>query len=168
MSNWIKLQLLLSVMLLNYFKRASVLRHWLNCSFSIMSEFIFSTSCLLTFQSSFLMDLLNGTLNWNESCLCHLWVSQKQVFLQLHQTLKFAKQHTNIDKNDLRIINHCRKSLLFSDNKTWKKKTTDSCFDDTIGIWWSRICGLVGLYIQSKLEEVLPKSNRWPTFIKKS
>ena len=86
----------------------------------------------------------------------------------LHQTFKFAKQHTNIDKNDLRIINHCRKSLLFSDNKTWKKKTTDSCFDDTIGIWWSRICGLVGLYIQSKLEEVLPKSNRWPTFIKKS
>ena len=52
----------------------------------------------------------------------------------LHQTFKFAKQHTNIDKNDLRIINHCRKSLLFSDNKTWKKKTTDSCFDDTIGI----------------------------------
>ena len=26
----------------------------------------------------------------------------------LHQTLKFAKQHTNIYKNDLRIINHCR------------------------------------------------------------
>ena len=36
----------------------------------------------------------------------------------LHQTLEFAKQHANIDKNDLRIINHCRKSLLFSDNKT--------------------------------------------------
>ena len=40
----------------------------------------------------------------------------------LHQTFKFAKQHTNIDKNNLRIINHCHKSLLFSDNKTWKKR----------------------------------------------
>ena len=40
----------------------------------------------------------------------------------LHQTFRFAKQHTNIDKNDLRIINHCQKSLLFSDNKIWKKR----------------------------------------------
>ena len=38
----------------------------------------------------------------------------------LHKTLKFAKQRTNIDKNDLRIINHCCKSLLFSDNNTWE------------------------------------------------
>ena len=28
----------------------------------------------------------------------------------LHQTIKFAKQHTNFEKNDLRIINNCRKS----------------------------------------------------------
>ena len=34
----------------------------------------------------------------------------------LQKTFKFAKQHTSIDKNDLRIINHCRKSLLFHDN----------------------------------------------------
>ena len=42
----------------------------------------------------------------------------------LHQTLKFAKRHKkheNMKNNDLRIINHCRKSLLFSDNKTLKK-----------------------------------------------
>ena len=51
----------------------------------------------------------------------------------LHQTFKFAKQHTNIDKNDLRIINHYRKSLHFSDDKNWKKKTTESCFDVTTG-----------------------------------
>ena len=42
----------------------------------------------------------------------------------LHETFKFAKQHTHIGKNDLRLINHCRKSLLFSDNKTWKNKMT--------------------------------------------
>ena len=47
----------------------------------------------------------------------------------LHQTLKFAKHHTNIDKNDLCIINHCRRSLLFFDIKTWKNKLTDSCYD---------------------------------------
>ena len=78
----------------------------------------------------------------------------------LHQTFKFAKQHTNIDKNDLRIINHCCKSLLFSDNKTWKNKMTDSCFDVIMGSFdGAETCELVGLYIQSKLEKVLPKSN---------
>ena len=78
----------------------------------------------------------------------------------LHQTLKSAKQHTNIDKNDLYIINHCSKLLLFSDNKTWKKKLTDSCFDVKMGSFdGAEICELVGLYIQSKLEKILPKSN---------
>ena len=94
----------------------------------------------------------------------------------LHQTFKFAKQHTNIDKNDLRIINHCCKSLLFSDNKTGKKKATDACFDVIMGGFdGAEICELVGLYIQSKLEKILPKSNfglyiprRWTTLIKKS
>ena len=47
----------------------------------------------------------------------------------LHQTLKFAKHYTNIDKNDLCIINHCRKSLLFFDHKTLKNKLTDSYLD---------------------------------------
>ena len=78
----------------------------------------------------------------------------------LHQTFKFAKQHTNIDKNDQHIINYCRKLLLFSDNKTWKKKTTDSCFDAIMGSFdGAEICELVGLYIQSKQEKILPKSN---------
>ena len=78
----------------------------------------------------------------------------------LYQTLKFAKQYTNIEKNDLSTINHCCKSLLFSDKKTWKKKLTDSCFDVTMGSFdEAEICELVGLYIQSKLEKILSKSN---------
>ena len=70
----------------------------------------------------------------------------------LHQTLEFAKQHTNIDKNDLRIINHCRKSSLFSDNNTWKKKSTDSCFDVTMGSLdgVEEICELLGLYWKTR------------------
>ena len=78
----------------------------------------------------------------------------------LHQTLKFTKQRININKNDLRIINHCYKLLLFSDNKSWKKKTTDSCFEATMGSFdGAEICELVGLYIRSKVEKILSKSN---------
>ena len=68
----------------------------------------------------------------------------------LNNAFDFAKQHVNIDENNLRIIKHCQKSLLFHDNETWKKKTTDSCFDVTMGSFdGAEICQLVGLYIQS-------------------
>ena len=55
---------------------------------------------------------------------------------------------------------HCRKSLLFFGNETWKKKSTESCFDVTMGSFdGAEICELVGLYIQSNLENILPKTN---------
>ena len=51
-----------------------------------------------------------------------------------------------------------------------------SCSDATMGSFdGAEICELVRLYIQSKLEKILPKSNfglyiprQWTTFIKKS
>ena len=40
----------------------------------------------------------------------------------LKTSLSFAKEYQNIPDKDIRIINHCRKSLLFNDNRPWKKK----------------------------------------------
>ena len=66
----------------------------------------------------------------------------------------------NIDKNSLHIINHCCKLLIFFDNSIWKKKLTDSYSDVTMFSFdETEICELVGLYIQSKLEKILPKLN---------
>ena len=45
----------------------------------------------------------------------------------LDDAINFAKQHANITDENLRIIKHCRKSLLFNNNKSWKKRNTDSC-----------------------------------------
>ena len=36
--------------------------------------------------------------------------------------INFAKKHTNIDKERLRTTKHCRKSLLFLSNESWKKR----------------------------------------------
>ena len=78
----------------------------------------------------------------------------------LTNTIRFAKLHTTIDDKDLRLIMHCRKSLLFFGNETWKKKSTESCFDVTRGSFdGAEICELVRLYIQSNLENILPKTN---------
>ena len=55
---------------------------------------------------------------------------------------------------------HCRKSLLFFSNETWKNKSTESCFDVTMDSFdGAEICEIVGFYIQSNLENILPKTN---------
>ena len=38
------------------------------------------------------------------------------------KALIFAKQHTNISEQDVEIIMHCRKSLLFDKGIPWAKK----------------------------------------------
>ena len=74
--------------------------------------------------------------------------------------IQFAKLHTTIDDKDLRLAMDCRKSLLFSSNETWKKKSTQSCFDVTMGSFdGAGISELVALYTQSNLENILPKIN---------
>ena len=40
----------------------------------------------------------------------------------LKTSLSFAKEYQDIPEEDIRIINHCHKSLLFNDNQPWKKK----------------------------------------------
>ena len=40
----------------------------------------------------------------------------------LDNEILFAQQYIDIPEKDLRIIKHCRKSLLYNDNKSWKKK----------------------------------------------
>ena len=78
----------------------------------------------------------------------------------LTNAIQLAKLHTTIDDKDLRLIMHYRKSLLSFGNETWKKKSTESCFDVTMGSFdGAEICELVGLYIQSNLEDILPKTN---------
>ena len=53
---------------------------------------------------------------------------------------------------------HYRKSLLFFGNDTWKKKSTESCFDVTMDSFpGAEISELVALYIPSNLENILPK-----------
>ena len=65
----------------------------------------------------------------------------------LDTAMTFTRSHGDISNVELRTIKHCRKSLLFSNNEAWKKKSTDSSFDVTMGSYDSaEICELVGIY----------------------
>ena len=78
----------------------------------------------------------------------------------LTNVIQFAKLYTTTDDKDLRLIMYFRKSSLFFGNKTWKKKLTENCFSVTMGSFYAaEICELAGLYIQSNLENILPKTN---------
>ena len=78
----------------------------------------------------------------------------------LKTSLSFAKEYQDIPEEDIRIINHCRKSLLFNNNQQWKKKNAEGCFDVTMGSYdGAEICELVGIYILSRLSTIIDKND---------
>ena len=75
----------------------------------------------------------------------------------LNEALTFGKSITNIDEETLRIIQHCRKSILFTNDKVWIKKESD-IFDVTMGSFdGAEVCELVGLYLLNQLKIKFPQ-----------
>ena len=71
------------------------------------------------------------------------------------KAIEHAKLYTGVTQQQLDIILHARKSLLFSKDKTWEKTTNESLFDITMGSYdCAGICEFVGLYTLSILGEV--------------
>ena len=61
----------------------------------------------------------------------------------LKTSLSFPNKNQNGPEEDIRIINHCRKSLLFSDNQPWQKNDSEGYFDVTMGSYdGEEICKL--------------------------
>ena len=76
----------------------------------------------------------------------------------LNKAINFAENYTSISHENIRIIKHCRKSLLFYNNEPWKRKENDSSFDVTMGSYAdAELCKLIGICIQSLLEITLEK-----------
>ena len=60
----------------------------------------------------------------------------------------------------MRVIKHSRKSLLFFKNEAWTKKSSNNCFDVTMGSYdGAEICELVGLHILDELSKILNKND---------
>ena len=77
----------------------------------------------------------------------------------LDYAISIAKEHITIPDDDIRIIKHCRKSLLFNKDETWNKKPNSS-FDVTMGSDdGAQVCELVGLCILSLLAEFISQQD---------
>ena len=58
----------------------------------------------------------------------------------------------NFTSDELELIMHSRKTLLFWQDSTWVKKEGNKDFDIPMGCYdEAEICKLVGIYIQNKI-----------------
>ena len=125
------------------------------------------------------MEKFNGKIQWKNSHSVIKWFEKiddkpNHMFLTfdivefypsiskelLERVIEWAKTLTPISDDDITIIQHARKSLLFAGVTPWVKRNTDSTFDVTMGSFdGAEICELVGLFILSKLELELEHDN---------
>ena len=64
----------------------------------------------------------------------------------LDKAISFASNHTTVSLEDIRIIKHNRKSLLFHSEEAWKKEESCSRFDVTMGSYdGAELCILIGI-----------------------
>ena len=70
----------------------------------------------------------------------------------LDKAISHAMKYTTITNDTMQTILHSRKSLLFTDQQAWVKKSGDPEFDVTMGSYdGAEICELVGLFILHSL-----------------
>ena len=77
----------------------------------------------------------------------------------LDNALSLAKQHAEISDRDLRITKHYRKLLLYHENRTWKKKSSDNYFDVAMGSYDGvKVCELFCNLVLSTANSILKES----------
>ena len=77
----------------------------------------------------------------------------------LDKAIGFARSRSDLSPEDIELIKHCRKSLLFDpQGQPWHR--TDSLFDVTMGAPdGAEVCELVGVYLLSKIQSILPANS---------
>ena len=76
------------------------------------------------------------------------------------KSIAHAKLYTSITQQQLDIILHARKSLLFSKDKPWEKRNNEPLFDIIMSSYdGAEICELLGLYILSILGKIYGVQN---------
>ena len=78
----------------------------------------------------------------------------------LDQALSWASNLTDVALEEISIIKHARKSLLFNNGKPWIKRDSNSLFDVTMSRNdGAEICELVGLFTLNHLGKKFGKEN---------
>ena len=77
----------------------------------------------------------------------------------LRDAISWAKAFISISDSDMKLIFHCRKMFLFLEDDVWVKKDNPD-FDVSMGgLDSAEVCELVGLYILSQMERLIPRED---------
>ena len=78
----------------------------------------------------------------------------------LQKSITFAEEFIQIKPEDIDIIFHSRKSLLYNKNEPWVKSKGREEFDVTMGSYdGAEVCELVGLFLLHLMSQKLKKEN---------
>ena len=78
----------------------------------------------------------------------------------LKKSINYTKSFTTLEENVIWAIKLARKSLIFSKDQTWVKKSGNELFEVTMGSFdGAEICKLVALYLLNKLSKLLGNDN---------
>ena len=84
--------------------------------------------------------------------VCEFYPSINEKLLS--KVLDFASKYRPIRRHERDIILHAERSLLFSSDSTWEKKSSNDLFDVTMGSFdGAETCELVGCYLLSLLTD---------------
>ena len=76
------------------------------------------------------------------------------------EAVSFAKLYYDFTSDELELIMHSRKTLLFWQDSAWVKKEGHEDFDIPMGCYdGTEICELVGIYIQNKLCKLMNRKD---------
>ena len=76
----------------------------------------------------------------------------------LDKTFVFASNHTTVSLEDICIIKHSRKSLIFHLEQAWNKKESSSYFAITMDSYdGAELCELIKIFMQLVLQDIINK-----------
>ena len=114
-------------------------------------------------NSSEVTDWFKNIQNKN---LCTFTVFDVQEFYPsiteklLKDTLAFAQRYVNIEPNELELIFHAQRSLLYCKDTAWVKKEGNEEFDVTMGSNdGAETCEIVGLFLLYSIGEMFNKKD---------
>ena len=77
-----------------------------------------------------------------------------------NNVIQFAKEVCNISDNDISIIIHSRKTLLFKDDEAWVKQNEDENFDVPMHCFdKAQVCKLIRIFLLQQLNDIISKKN---------
>ena len=90
--------------------------------------------------------------------ILYLFVKRSYTAVLIKE-INFAKQITDISREDIQVTYHARKSLLFSNEKPWMKRE-ENFFDVTMGVYdGAEVCELVDIFMLNKIRKKYNKNN---------